>query len=260
MKTAWITVNYKQEKFVDSWLHSIKNQAGNGEADVFIVDNSRTLRDGIKQATIFRPEDNLGYFGGFNYCLGQINLNIYDAIVFTNPDVSFADDFLIQLRKYLDHELDEDVMIVAPRITLNSGVEQNPHSAKAFSRMRKIYFRFLFSSMVNYVLLGSVSRILKRIFTRRSIVLKRQTIFLAHGACFIGTRNFFKKCGRLNQQVFLWGEEVFLMNQVKKNGGKILFIPDLRVFHHEHSATRFITSRNRFELMRKSYSIYRKFL
>jgi GT2 family glycosyltransferase len=260
MKIAWITVNYKQERFLDAWLHSIKNQVVQGETDIFIVDNSYTFDKKHENVIIFRPESNLGYFGGFNYCLERINLGVYDAVVFCNPDVTFEQDFSRLLRKYIFDELKEEVMILAPRITLESGVEQNPHSLKRFSKIRQLYFKVIFSSIVLYTIFGGLSRMLKSIYKRQPKTFNKCPIYLAHGACFVATKNFFRKHVRLNQQVFLWGEEVFLMNQISQTGGQILFLPVLRVFHHEHSATRFIKSRERFNLMKKSYSIYKEYL
>jgi GT2 family glycosyltransferase len=209
---------------------------------------------------LFNPKENLGYFGGFNYCLDRIDPTEYDAVVLTNPDVTFASDFVESLKNAIDIISDETVMILAPSITLDTGEEQNPNVTDPISTARKIYYRFLFSSYLNFVLLGALSKFIKRIRPNKPHYIESRTIFMAHGACFVATPSFFEKCRRLDQRVFLWGEEAFLMHQVAQNGGLIRFEPSLRVFHHEHSATSKITSKNRFKLMRKAYQIYREFL
>jgi len=260
MKIAWITVNYNQERFLKEWCDSIAHQAALATNDVFVVDNSDSLSSATIDFRLFRPKENLGYFGGFNYCLDRIEPTAYDAVVLSNPDVTFAPDFVQSLQKHLHIHSDHTTMIIAPRITLNSGVEQNPNVTDPISKVRKAYYGILFSSYLSYIVLGALSNFFKRKRLPKSLGTASRTIFMPHGSCFIATPTFFKKCRRLDQRVFLWGEEAFLMHQVTQNGGEILFVPSIRVFHHEHSATGQITSKNRFELMQKAYRIYRDFL
>lgn len=260
MKIAWITVNYNQEHFLKKWCYSIAQQSTLATNNVFVVDNSDTLSSGEIDARLFSPKKNLGYFGGFNYCLDRIETTAYDAVVLTNPDVTFASDFVKSLREALDIRSGDAAMILAPRITLDTGFEQNPNVADPISKARKIYYGFLFSSYLSFIFLGALSKSIKRIRPKNPPSINARIIFMAHGACFVATPSFFKKCRRLDQRVFLWGEEAFLMHQVAQNGGQIWFEPSLRVFHHEHSATGQITSKNRFKLMQKAYQIYREFL
>jgi GT2 family glycosyltransferase len=260
MKIAWITVNYNQERFLNEWCNSIAQQQTPATNNVFVVDNSDSMSPAQTDAKLFNPKENLGYFGGFNYCLDRIEPMEYDAVVLANPDVTFASDFVISLKKALDVRSGDATMIIAPRITLDTGGEQNPNVADPISKARKIYYELLFSSYLNFIFLGALSNIIKRIRPKKLLSTDARTIFMAHGACFVATPSFFKKCRRLDQRVFLWGEEAFLMHQVAQNGGEIWFEPSLRVFHHEHSATSQITSKNRFKLMKKAYQIYRDFL
>jgi GT2 family glycosyltransferase len=260
MKIAWITVNYNQERFLSELFNSITHQSISATNNIFVVDNSDSLSPAEVDANLLSPKENLGYFGGFNYCLDRIEPRDYDAVVFTNPDVTFDSDFLKSLKKALNIRSGEASMILAPRITLDTGVEQNPNVVNPINNARKIYYGLLFSSYLNFIFLGALSKTIKRIRPKIPLSTDARKIFMAHGACFVATRSFFKKCRRLDQRVFLWGEEAFLMHQVAQNGGEIWFEPSLRVFHHEHSATGQITSKNRFKLMQKAYQIYREFL
>lgn len=260
MKIAWITVNFNQEQFLKEWCNSIAQQTIHAMHDVFVVDNSDSISPHASSARILSPKENLGYFGGFNYCIDRIDPTAYDAVVLTNPDVTFAPDFVQSLKNALYNRQQSAAMILAPRITLDSGAEQNPNVTDPISKARKAYYGLLFSSYLSYMVLGALSKFIKQRRPTKPPGLEDRTIFMAHGACFVATPSFFKKCRRLDQQVFLWGEEAFLMHQVAQNGGEIWFVPSLRVFHHEHSATGKITSRNRFELMQKSYRIYKEFL
>jgi GT2 family glycosyltransferase len=260
MKVAWISVNYNQERFLEDWRDSIAQQSALATHDVFVVDNSNSLSPAAVDVQVLSPKENLGYFGGFNYCLDRIEPRAYDAVVLTNPDVTFAPNFVQALQEALQDHPDRSVMILAPRITLDSGIEQNPNVADPVSKARKAYYSLLFSSYLSYVVLGALSKILRRKESPNRPDAVSRRIYMPHGACFIATPNFFRKCRRLDQRVFLWGEEAFLMHQVAQNEGEIWFVPSLRVFHHEHSATGQIVAKKRFELMRKAYLIYKEYL
>jgi GT2 family glycosyltransferase len=254
MRLAWITVNYQQERFLEEWRNSIGQQTAQATSDVFIVDNSGSIPAGAVDARVLNPNDNLGYFAGFNFCIDRIDTAAYDAVVLSNPDVSFAPDFVSAMQVAL---ATYPGMVLAPRITLDSGIEQNPNVANPPGRVRKLYYSALFSTYWVHCILGWIARMRSRKRRQGNFDFRARQIYLPHGACFVATPAFFKACRRLDQQVFLWGEEAFLRHQVAAAGGQIWFTPALRVVHHEHSATGSITSRRRFELMRHAYLLYR---
>jgi GT2 family glycosyltransferase len=254
MSLAWITVNYHQDAFLREWHDSIATQTKQVRQDIFVVDNSATLDEATTVARILRPNKNLGYFGGFNYCLDRLDTLAYDAIVLSNPDVRFAPDFVAAMLAILDEHA---AMILAPRITLDSGVEQNPNIADPPSLTRKLYYRLLFSSYWTFCILGWLSSLRSRAARSPVATECNRQIYMPHGACFIATNEFFRKHKRLDERVFLWGEEAFLRHQVASSGGQIWFVPSMKVTHHEHSATGRIPKRRRFELMRHAYLLYR---
>lgn len=260
MKIAWITVNYNQERYLEEWYFSIARQSVVESQDIFVVDNSDTYIPEEVDIQLFKPKENLGYFGGFNYCIDRIEPAKYDFVILSNPDVTFAPDFIQSLQQALNIQPQNQTMVIAPRITLDSGIEQNPNMTNSVSKARKAYYELLFSSYYCFIVLGGLSKIIKLARPKKPLENNSRTIYMAHGACFIATPFFFKKCSRLDQRVFLWGEEALLMHQVAQNGGEIRFEPSLRVFHHEHTATSKITSKNRFKMMKKSYRLYRDFL
>lgn len=251
---AWVTVNFRQERFLSAWLASIPRGEGSALDEIFVVDNSDTLREFSGGAIVLSPKANLGYFGGFNYCLDQISVMNYDAVVFCNPDVVFADNFRVMLERAL---CEVSAMAYAPRITLLSGVEQNPAMIGAVGVLRRLYYCALFSCFPVFGALSKLSALVRGWRRRREAPPGPVPIYLAHGACFVLTPAFFEKYARLDQRVFMWGEEVFLRHQVASAGGEIWFVPSLHLVHHEHSATGYVSSRERFDLMRRSYLIYR---
>ena len=64
---------------------------------------------------------------------------------------------------------------------------------------------------------------------------KEQIIRMGFGACYIILPRYIQKLGLLDESVFLMGEEALLGNQVYSNGGEILYTPQVKVIHQDHS-------------------------
>ena len=80
------------------------------------------------------------------------------------------------------------------------------------------------------------------------------------GACYVLTPCFFQHYQRLDDRVFLWGEEALLSHQVESAGGSTLYDPSIRVIHCESASVRFIQKRERYEIVKASYKIYKPYL
>jgi GT2 family glycosyltransferase len=80
------------------------------------------------------------------------------------------------------------------------------------------------------------------------------------GACYVLTPRFFDHHKKLDDRVFLWGEEALLSNQVESVGGCTLYDPEIKITHCESASVRFIEKRARYEIVKASYKIYKKFL
>lgn len=65
---------------------------------------------------------------------------------------------------------------------------------------------------------------------------KEKFIYSAHGSFIIFTKKFF-----LNYvfyyEAFLFGEEIYLAEVCKKSGYKIIYFPEIKFLHKEHSTT-----------------------
>lgn len=256
MRIAWITVNFNQQDLLSSWINSIIMQEDEADHDVFIVDNSNTISGDVAGASLLRPKENLGYFGGFNYALSRMNPAEYDAVVMSNPDILFDPRFL---RGIAEHSKDpKETMVIAPRITAQpSGVEQNPHIDVGIGWLRRRYYDLLFSSYPAFLACQAFRRSQKERVHSVSAVGNERPIYMAHGSCFILMRSFFEQYDLLDARVFLWGEEALLRKQVADAGGTIMFDPKIYATHHEHSSTGAITTKSKFLMMKESYKIYR---
>ena len=265
-----VIVNYNNSSFTKLLLESIFShyQSTNLELAVVVVDNASQHDDygklqliccSYSNVTLLQSEVNLGYFGGLNFGLASLSLKESDYVIVGNNDLTFAVDFFsVMLRKnYAD-----DILVIAPNIITSDGYHQNPHCLLRVSKFRKFLYDIYFFNFLSSRILTWVSKILKKIKGGRLNKLSgvSRFIHMGIGACYVLTPAFFKSFPRLDDSVFLYGEEALLAGQVMSVNGKTFYDVDLVVRHAESATLSKYPSRTTYGYMKKSYPIYRKYL
>jgi GT2 family glycosyltransferase len=89
-------------------------------------------------------------------------------------------------------------------------------------------------------------RTIARKLTGASAVLGRVpggTIYAPHGSFLIFSSEYFRAGGSLDFPCFLFGEEVYLAEVLRKLGLDVVYEPSLEVVHQEHKSTKLVKSR-----------------
>lgn len=277
MKFVFIAVNYNGATHTENYLQSLQEMTlPEGDSlEVIIVDNKSADADlaKVQRSVAERPfarliaqANNPGYFRGLNAGIETCLKNEDTLLIVGNNDLKFAANFLVNL-KGIPYE--KDVMVIAPNIITLEGRRQNPHVVRAVPTLELIKTRIYFS---NYYI-GQASRYvnaLLRSMTRRLIPKSsrrktapepgRMRIKRGIGACYVLTPTFFNHYERLDDRVFLWGEEALLSHQVESAGGCTLYDPSIKITHCESASVRFIEKRARYEIVRASYQVYKNYL
>ncbi len=64
----------------------------------------------------------------------------------------------------------------------------------------------------------------------------RQRIYAAHGSFIIFSRRFFEAGGKLDDRLFLFGEEIAVGETCRALGLPVIYDPRLSVLHNEHQS------------------------
>lgn len=263
-----VTVNYNSSEHTCSLIDNLESIIIESDFSIklLIIDNNSkkenlgVLEDRIKNlkwANLYKNKDNVGYFRGLNVGLEMIPDAERDWVVICNNDLKFENNFFDCLLKIT---LPQDTFVIAPRITTIDGREQNPHVVKSISYFRRFCYDLYF---LNYHL-GRIMMKFAPLLRRQDSVgmqnFENREIYMGIGACYILTKEYFKKCNKLDERVFLWGEEALLAGQVKEAKGKTIFAPALRVYHSESASVSKIPSHESYLISRGSYKIYRRYL
>lgn len=270
----FICVNYNGASFTKTLLESLESMVvPPGDLIVLvIVDNDsadadrialRLLKSDKVDVKIIESSKNIGYFPAMNLGIDYVRKNNQGLIIVGNNDLKYRFDFVEKLSGLT---LNDDILVVSPDVVTVDGVHQNPLSTKKLTKMQllveDLYYsnyyvsRFLINAKkLFFRLIGS-----KKIIPANQYIENEMIINRGIGACYFLTESFFNHFDRLDDRVFMWGEEALLSNQVQSVNGKILYVPKLVVEHFESGTVKKMLTRNKYEIVRQSYKIYREYL
>lgn len=269
-KVIFIAVNYNGSIDTIKFIESINNLTTNKSTNcqVIIVDNNssdadkQSIKDCISSFSyiqLLELNDNIGYFPAFNEGLAYIENDLQATVVLCNNDLIFEKDFL---QNYLANTYNDDVFVVAPNVITLNGVHQNPHLISKISIKRKIlneiYFSHYYAAKLLKAISGSLGKLRKQ--NKKTNSKNSQYIHMGIGACYILRPVFFQHIKKLDDRIFLGGEEALLAGQLAKTPGKIYYDSSLIVHHAEGVSFSKMSTRWRYEISKKSYSIYKEYL
>lgn len=271
MRYYFVAVNYNGFDFTKEFIESVNNLIldPKDEIHITIVDNASNENERVKLASIegqyknldvIFSAENLGYFKGLNKGIQNIQKDKDSVIIVGNNDLIFDCNFIENLKRI---NYTEDVLVIAPNIITKDGRQQNPHVIKEVPRIEKIKATIYNS---NYYV-GQAFRFVNqkiRQLRNKPVPLKnnygQMKIKRGIGACYILTPNFFDHFTKLDDRVFMWGEEALLSNQIESVGGSILYDPTIIITHHESASVKSIQSKEKYYMVKESYKVYKKYL
>lgn len=273
MNIGFVFTNYNNSLLTIQAIHSILKSAGSSDVEIVIVDNASTgserevLASGAAEfpdalVRIVWNDENVGYFAGLNCGLDALMrpYGFYDFVVIGNNDLIFDVVFFDTLGEVGVIALENPV--ISPDIVTLDGCHQNPHVVHRISWLREVVWDLYYSSFAAAKVIGAVVNRFGSLFRRRDTEshLIEGRIRYGYGACYILTRKFFDKYGKLWSPGFLMGEEFYLYRQLYEQGDAVYYFPRLRVLHYDHASVSLIPKSSLWGYTRQYHKIYRFFI
>ena len=243
MNVAFICVNYNSYDSLKAYLESIekaKRAAGfDFKLSVVIVDNSECIKDISKDAYDFeivhiKSGKNIGYFGGIEFGIkkAEFDLSDYDYSIISNVDVLVSENFFYELNKTI---VDSCVGCIAPSII--SKVENGNRNPKIVNRIsvRKLkVLRIMYRFPLLHILYSNLIYLKRREKVQNA---EDGYIYAPHGSFMIFTKRASEFLQTMKYPCFLFGEEIFVAENLMKKGLKVLYKSSLVVNDSEHVST-----------------------
>ena len=270
-KILFITVNYKNTEITKNFIQSFENLDLKENASIVIVDNDSTIesKEFLKNISkksnldirLIFSSNNLYYWGGANYALNKLNLdidNIPDWIIICNNDIIFNKiDLIVKLQNIKS----KNYAVLAPSIiSVKSKKNQNPHILNPISILGRLYYDIFFINSVSGLFIYKIRTMLNKIFNIYSNkkINNPMEIYAPHGSFMIFSKTFFNNGGWIDSNFEMFAEELTTAEIVKRLKMKIFFNPDLEVMHDEHSISGSRNWKENFYTFKRAYYYFQK--
>lgn len=218
--------------------------------EVWVVDNASAdgsadmVREEFPLAHLIANTENRGFAAANNQALAQAQGRY---LLLLNPDTRALDDSLPRLVAFMD---DCPAAGVAGGQLLNADGSRQ-HSAFRFPTLRMTFFDFF---PIHHRFMDS------RLNGRYASSAYRAAFQIDHplGACFIVRREAMDQVGPLDEQFFMYCEEIDWCMRMKLAGWQVWYTPASRVIHYVGQSSRQFKARMLVELWRSRYRLFAK--
>jgi GT2 family glycosyltransferase len=249
-----ILINYESDELA---LKFAKQLSGMKGTEVLIVDNTPAESRGLGElvnktlptVTCLSPDDNLGYFNGAHWGLSRYldNSPLPDWVMVSNVDLELQD---IRFFEHLSELPTANVGVVGPSIwSTKSMRDLNPRYTHRPNGARMRSYKYIYRTWLGvnaYDALGFLKAGCKFAVRRLHIALRAtkastgespMAIYAPQGSCLLFSREYFKRGGSLAYPSFLFGEELYVAETVRRLGLEVYYHPIMRIRHYDHAST-----------------------
>jgi len=266
-KIAIIVLNWKQPKLTIETITSVlKIKNDSFDYQIILVDNG-SPDDSLKifnqeyknnkLVKIINTKGNYGYAGGNNFGIDYALKNKFNFLVLLNNDVLVDPNFLNELLKESNN-----YDILGPKIYFAPGFEfhKDRYQKKDLGKViwaiggqmdwNNIYGSNIGIDQVDH---GQFNKIINK-------------VDFISGCCLMASRKVFEKIGKLDENYFMYLEDVDFCQRAKKAGFKMACIPKSIIWHVNSGSTsgpgdlqNYFITRNRIYFAYKYAKIRTKF-
>lgn len=210
-------VNYNTKKYLIQCLESVFNDLRGSSIDykILILDNNSTddLSDlqGKYQSSdkigFYKNNKNVGFGAGHNILASKLESKY---LLILNPDIIFIETNTIsRMLNFIKH--DNTISVLGPKL-----VDAHNHiQAWDHGELRPILSNFLES--IGLYFWRPQNKIVKATWVS--------------GAVFLIQKNIFNKLHGFDDNIFMYGEELEFCMRIRKNTGKIVYNPEIKILH-----------------------------
>ena len=235
IKLSIVIVSWNTKELLADCLDSLKPLTKNLESQglrlqTIVVDNNSTdgsdelVKSNFPWVELYAEKRNLGFPGGnnlgFEQCKGEYLLML-------NPDTIVHDNAIEYLLSYLD--ANPDVGAVGARLLNTDGSLQE--SCYPRPTLGREFWRLFHMDQIKA----------HGIYNMQEWSLEKpREVDVLMGACILSRTAIIQSIGGMDEEYFMYSEEVDLCYRMQQSGWKIHWVPKALVTHHGGQSTRLV--------------------
>ncbi len=233
MKLSIIIVNYNVEYFLEQCLHSVLSASKGIDTEIFVVDNNSVdgsvemIKEKFPQIHLIENKDNRGFSKANNQA---IKIAGGEYILLLNPDTVVENDTFSKIIKYMDKHAEAGglgvKMIDGKGHFLPESKRGLPTPEVAFYKVFGISRLFPKSQKFGKYHLSYLDN------------NKIHEVEILAGAFMLIRKTVLDKIGLLDEDFFMYGEDIDLSYRIVKAGYKNIYFPETRIIHYKGESTK----------------------
>ena len=241
MDISVVIVSYNVSSFLDQALTTLKDSAQGLDYEVYVVDNASTdesvsmIRDKHSLVKLIENDSNVGFARANNQALKKVNGRY---VLLLNPDTVLRRDTLKTMISFLDEHTDAGIAgckVLNPDGTLQLACRRGfPTPGVAFFKMIGLSDLFPKSKTfgaynLTYLDPDSLAE-----------------VDAVSGSFMMIRKEVIDKVGFLDENFFMYGEDLDICYRAKQAGWKVFYMPQTDIIHFKGESTKTVpTLKNR---------------
>lgn len=233
MQLSIVIVNYNVKFFLEQCLHSIIKATKDIESEVFIVDNNSVdgsclmIKDKFPQVILIQNKINLGFSKANNQAIKQSKGKY---VLLLNPDTIVEENTFKDVISFMEDK--ENAGALSVKMIDGTG-NFLPESKRALPTPMVAFYKIF----------G-----LSRLFPKSKIFGKYHLSYLDEneinevdilpGAFMLIRKKVLDKTGLLDEDFFMYGEDIDLSYRILKAGYKNYYFPNATIIHYKGESTK----------------------
>ncbi|HTL82984.1 MAG TPA: glycosyltransferase [Bacteroidia bacterium] len=233
MKISVIIVNYNVEHFLEQCLHSVRAALKGIEGEVFVVDNNSVdgsllmLKQKFPEVKVIANKENLGFSKANNQAM-RVAKGEY--VLLLNPDTVVEENTFSKVLAFMDAHADAGglgvYMIDGKGNFLPESKRGLPTPSVAFYKMFGLSKLFPRSKKFGRYHLGYLDK------------NKTHEVEILSGAFMLMRKAALDKVGLLDEDYFMYGEDIDLSYRLILGGYKNYYFPETKIIHYKGESTK----------------------
>ncbi len=233
MLLSVVIVNYNVKYFLEQCLQSVYKSGKDIEMEVFVVDNNSVdgsiemVSNKFPHVRLIANKENLGFSRANNQAIRQASGKY---ILLLNPDTVVEDDTLPSVTDFMEKHPDAGglgvKMLDGKGRFLPESKRGLPTPGVAFSKIFGLSALLPRSRVFGKYHLGYLSKD------------KIHQVDVLSGAFMLLRKEALDQAGILDEDFFMYGEDIDLSHRIVKSGYKNYYYPDTRIIHYKGESTK----------------------
>jgi len=227
-----VIVTWNCRSFADECLSSLRSQVGEFSTHIIVVDNASSdgtpewIASHFPEVELIRSETNLGFAKGNN--LGLVRAK-GDYICLINPDVNVAPECIRTMFEFM--ERDPSIGLLGPKMIGPDG-----NVGRSTMRFPTIWNSLCRALALDVIFKGSrvFGGFLMRDFDHEHI----REVDVLNGWFWMTSRTAIDQVGFLDDQLFMYGDDLDWSHRFHDAGWRVVFLPDAEAVHYGGGTTK----------------------